>query len=153
MARGIDPDSFGFLVNDVARLVRAALDRRIAVSGLGLTPGEARVLAHAARLGPVRQSALAESALIEPMTLSTYVDGLAGKALVERAPDPVDRRARLVRLTPKADATLDQVGAIAAEIRLQAASDIDAADWELLKDLLKAVRKNLEKLDRETDIG
>ena len=99
MKRGIDPESFGFLVNDVARLVRAEMDRRIAASGLGLTPGDARVLAYAARFEPVRQSVLAERAALEPMTVSTYLDTLEARGLIERQTDPADRRAKLVTLT------------------------------------------------------
>lgn len=150
MSRGIDPDSFGFLVNDVARLVRAELDRRIAGAGIGVTPGEARVLAHAARLGPVRQAALAESARIEPMTLSTYVDALVGKGLAERIGDPADRRARIVRLTSQADAILDRIGAIAADIRADTGALMGGEEWERLKQLLKSVRDSLRDRGRET---
>lgn len=149
MARGIDPDSFGFLVNDVARLFRAALDRAIADSGLGLTPGEARVLAHAARLGPVRQAALAEGAAIEPMTASAYLDGLERKGLIRRAGDPADRRAKLVTLTEAAPAALDRIGELAAAVRLGAAGGIDQAEWERLRAMMKRVRDNLAATTRE----
>ena len=37
----LDPDTLGFLITDCARLIRAAMDREIAASGLQLTPGEA----------------------------------------------------------------------------------------------------------------
>ena len=57
---GIDPDALGFLLNDISRLIRASMDRAHARSGIGVTPGEARVLAFAARTGPVRQTRLAE---------------------------------------------------------------------------------------------
>lgn len=144
MQRGIDPDFFGFLVNDVARLVRAEMDRRIAASGLGLTPGEARVLAYAARYEPVRQSALAERAALEPMTVSTYLDGLESKGLVERKPDPTDRRAKLVTLTEAAPAATGAIGAIAADIRAVAAQPIGVDRWNELKALLIAVRDGLQ---------
>jgi DNA-binding MarR family transcriptional regulator len=144
MKRGIDPESFGFLVNDVARLVRAEMDRRIAASGLGLTPGEARVLAYAARFEPVRQSVLAERAALEPMTVSTYLDALEARGLVERQTDPADRRAKLVTLTAAAPAVLDGIGAIAADIRALAASPIGQDRWDELKALLVAVRDGLQ---------
>ena len=41
----IDPDALGFLLNDISRLIRASMDRAHAQSGIGVTPGEARVLA------------------------------------------------------------------------------------------------------------
>lgn len=144
MARGIDPESFGFLVNDVARLVRAEMDRRIAASGLGLTPGEARVLAHAARLGPVRQATLAERAALEPMTVSTYLEGLETKGLVERLPDPTDRRAKLVTLTAAAPAVIEAIGDIAAQLRTRTIGRIGQENWTLLKSALIAIRDELQ---------
>ena len=57
-------------------MLRAEMDRRVAEAGIGVTAGEARALAHAARAGPVRQKVLAERMGVEPMTLRTYVERL-----------------------------------------------------------------------------
>lgn len=146
MPSAIDPNSFGFLVTDLSRLIRAEMDRRIADAGLGLTPGEGRTLAHAARAGMVRQNVLAEQIGIEAMTLSTYIDRLETKGLVERVPDPNDRRAKLVRLTEAASEVLGGVNAAAASIRSDAAASMDAADWAVLLRLLRQARDNLAEL-------
>ena len=45
-----DPDALGFVLIDVARMLRSAFERRIATAGLGLTPGEARTLVRIATL-------------------------------------------------------------------------------------------------------
>ncbi|WP_244439793.1 hypothetical protein [Nitratireductor aquibiodomus] len=42
MTHSVNPDSFGFLVADIHRLIRGTMDRAIADAGLGVTPGEAR---------------------------------------------------------------------------------------------------------------
>ena len=76
MLRPVDPDSFGFLIADLSRLMRVELDRRVAEAGIGVTAGEGRVLAHAARAGTVRQNVLAERMGVEPMTLSGFIDRL-----------------------------------------------------------------------------
>jgi DNA-binding MarR family transcriptional regulator len=143
MPPAIDPNSFGFLVTDLSRLVRAEMDRRIADAGLGLTPGEGRTLAHAARAGMVRQNVLAEQIGIEAMTLSTYIDRLEAKGLVERVPDPDDRRAKLVRLTETASEALGSVNAAAASIRKDASASMDTADWRALLRLLREARDSL----------
>src|SRR6185295_14176989 len=96
----VDPDSFGFLVTDLSRMIRAEMDRRVAEAGLGITAGEARTLSHAARSGAVRQNVLAERMGIEAMTLSGYVDRLEARGLVTRRADPADGRAKLVELGP-----------------------------------------------------
>lgn len=140
---GIDPDALGFLVNDISRLIRASMDRTHSQSGIGVTPGEARVLAFAARIGPVRQNRLAEQIGIEAMTLSGHLDGLESKGLIERSADPCDRRAKIVTLQPAADAVLDAIGATGRAIRAQASAGFDDKEWEWLKDALKRVRSNL----------
>lgn len=142
----IDPNSFGFLVTDLSRFIRAEMDRRISEAGLGLTPGEGRALAHAARAGVVRQNVLAERIGIEAMTLSTYVDRLEAKGLVERLPDPEDRRAKLVRLTDAASKALGHVDAAAMSIRKDAAASMDPADWATLLRLLRQARDNLAEM-------
>jgi DNA-binding MarR family transcriptional regulator len=142
----IDPNSFGFLVTDLSRLIRAEMDRRVSDAGLGLTPGEGRMLAHAARAGMVRQNVLAEHIGIEAMTLSTYIDRLEAKGLVERMPDPNDRRAKLVRLTEAASEALGSVNAAAASIRSDASAAMEPADWVALLRLLRQARDNLAEL-------
>jgi DNA-binding MarR family transcriptional regulator len=146
MPSAIDPNSFGFLITDLSRLIRAELDRRIADAGLGLTPGEGRTLAQAARAGMVRQNVLAERIGIEAMTLSTYIDRLEAKGLVERVPDPGDRRAKLVRLTEAASEALGVVNVAAASIRSDASGSMNPADWAALLRLLREARDNLAGL-------
>ena len=48
-----------------------------------------------------RLSVLAERAHVAKQTATALVDSLERAGYVERAPDPVDGRARLVRLTPR----------------------------------------------------
>ena len=95
-----DPDALGFVLIDVARLLRSAFERRIAIAGLGLTPGEARTLVRISTLEGSRQLDIAQRMGIEPMTLSTYLDRLQSLGFIERRPDPADRRAKLIFTTP-----------------------------------------------------
>ncbi len=150
MPHPIDPDSFGFLVTDLSRLIRAEMDRRVAEAGLGITAGEARVLSHAARAGAVRQNVLAERAGVEAMTLSTYIDRLEARGFVIRKTDPADRRAKLVELTPEADTVLAAIRPIAAAVRADAARSIAPQDWDRLNAMLKTARANLTQ-QRATD--
>lgn len=138
-----ETDTFGFIVTDVARLVRTEMDRRIAEAGLGLTPAEARTLAHAARAGAVRQSVLAERIGVEAMTVSGALDRLERVGLIERRTDPDDRRAKRVAITDRGRETLRGMEPVSAGLRRDAASGIDPAEWEALNALLARVRANL----------
>ena len=139
----IDPDSLGFLVTDVARLIRAEMDRRIAEAGLGLTPGEGRTLVHIARAGAVRQTDLAERMGVEAMTVTGFLDRLEAKGLVERVPDVADRRAKRVLLTDAAEKLLEKITPLSAGLRADAAAGVSAEDWLRFLDVLKTVRTNL----------
>lgn len=139
----IEPDSIGFLVTDISRLMRSELYGRTDAAGLGLTAGEARTLVHASCAGPVRQNVLAERMAVEAMTLSVYIDRLEALGLAERRQDPTDRRAKLVSLTPAADGILARIAPLAAAVRAQASAGIDPAEWDRLLEMLKQVRSNL----------
>lgn len=69
-----------------------------AEAGFELTPAQARL---AARIGEdgTRLTDLAEQAQITKQSAGFLVDQLERAGLVERAPDPADARARLVRFT------------------------------------------------------
>lgn len=144
MPRNLDPDTIGFLVTDLARLVRSEMDRRISEAGLGITPSEARTLIHAERAGAVRQNVLAERMGVEAMTLSGALDRLEAQDLIERLPDPTDRRAKLVHLTDKADTMLDQIAPISASLRVDASRGFAPEVWAQLLEQLKIVRSNLQ---------
>ena len=71
-----------------------------AEAGFELTPAQARL---AARIGEegTRLTDLAEQAQITKQSAGFLVDQLERAGLVERAPDPADARARLVRFTER----------------------------------------------------
>ncbi|WP_199701664.1 MarR family winged helix-turn-helix transcriptional regulator [Jiangella rhizosphaerae] len=67
----------------------------------GVTPGQLRVLRLLSAAGsPLRVSELARRLDVIPRSATSVVDLLEERGLVERRPDPDDRRATLVALTP-----------------------------------------------------
>lgn len=139
-------DRLGFLLSDVARLFRAAFEREIAKSGLGITPGEARALARIAALNGVRQSEIAVALGIEPMTLSRYVDGLEKAGLIKRSTDPKDGRAKCVTTTEKADDVLAAIRAHADDLVARLQAGIDESDRQTLTRALRMMRDNFARL-------
>jgi MarR family transcriptional regulator for hemolysin len=145
-----DTETFGFLVTDISRLIRQEFDRLISEAGLGVTPGEARALSHAARAGSVRQTVLAERMGVEAMTLSAYLDRLEARGLVERTVDPSDRRAKLVHTTDAAKEVLVRIREIAPRLRARPESAMTPGEWQTLMSLLKRARTALSD-GREED--
>ncbi len=140
MPAKFDSDTISFLISDVARLLRSEFDRRTSNVGIGLTPGEARILVGAARAGPVRQTVLAERVGLEAMTLSTYLDRLEERGLLSRMADPADRRAKLVQVTDAAEAVLDDIARIGTELRTDMSATIDPAQLEEIRQGLHQMR-------------
>lgn len=134
-------DSFGFLINDAARLMRRTFMQ--SVEDGSLTLARARALVHLARNEGIRQVALAELLEIQPMTLARLIDQLAAEGLVERRADPSDRRAHCLYLTASAGPQLDTIAQIGAATYALALEGIDEAEREIVMAVLRRVRQNL----------
>jgi DNA-binding MarR family transcriptional regulator len=133
--------NFGFLLNDVARLMRTAYDRRI--RKLGLTRAQWWVLTHLYRSNGVSQTELAETLEIEKPTLGRLLDRLEAKGWVKREHDAKDRRVWRVHLTDEVAPALRTMRAIAKELRRDALTGIGAAERERFVDTLLAIKENL----------
>jgi DNA-binding MarR family transcriptional regulator len=102
------------LVFGVAGLLRDGLQE--AHAGLDLPPAQAQALSVLGE--PVPMRALASRLACDASNVTGIVDGLERRGLVERRPDPRDRRVKQLVLTPEGerrraalDAGLDKVAA------------------------------------------
>ena len=138
--------NFGFLLNDVARLLRTAYDRRI--RELGLTRAQWWVLTHVFRAEGITQTELAEVLEVEKPTLGRLLDRLEAKGWVRRTHDARDRRVWRVRLTKEVEPALRTMRAIAAELRRDALAGLSAAERERFVDSLLAIKSNLLRLQK-----
>ncbi len=138
------PDSsegIGFLVADIARLMRRAFQARL--GGSTVTYAQARTLVYLARNEGIRQVDLAELLEVQPITLARLVDQLADAGLVERRADPADRRAYRLHLTAAAEPTLVEIRAIAQSVRDAALADLDLGEAARTVDGLRRIRETL----------
>jgi DNA-binding MarR family transcriptional regulator len=133
--------NFGFILHDVARLLRTTFDRR--VKSLGLTRSQGWVLNHLFRNDGVTQSDLADLLQIEKATLGRLLDRLEAKGWVRREADAADRRVRRVFLTEEVEPALKAMRTAAAEVRRDALAGLSADQAEHFVDTLLAVKANL----------
>lgn len=134
-------DTIGFLLNDAARLMRKDFERR--TRAIGLTRAQWQTLFHLARNEGCNQVTLADLLEVEPITLARVIDKLEACGLVERRPDPTDRRARLLFLGARAHPLLEELRALGAETREIALAGIGEDERTLLMTLLTKMRANL----------
>jgi MarR family transcriptional regulator for hemolysin len=145
-----DPDhSLGFLVADIARLLRERFNET--ANAFGLTLAQGRALVHLARSQGTSQVALAQSLEVQPITLLRLIDRLEESGLVERRPNPNDRRAQQLYLTAKADKLLEEINLLGSSLTETAMAGLAARDRERLITLLGRVKRNL--LEPAPDTG
>ncbi|MBV8889665.1 MAG: MarR family transcriptional regulator [Alphaproteobacteria bacterium] len=143
MAQEIPGRTLGFVLSDVARLLRKRFEQRARADKLGLTRAQSSVLAYLARQEGINQAALAQVLEIEPITLARLIDRLQTAGVVERRPDPHDRRARLLYLSEQAYPLLDRIFSLAAEVREESLAGVPEPDRARLLDMLLIMKANL----------
>ena len=104
-----------------------------------LSPHQGRALGVVCRGGEVRISALAETLRIAPRSATEVVDGLVQRGLVERAPDPADRRAVIVRPTSAGERVRAEVDAARAADSRAYFDQLPAEDRAALARMLRAL--------------
>ena len=136
-------DTFGFVVHDVARLLRKRFDQR--ARALGLTRAQWQVLAHLSRNEGINQSGLADILELENITVGRLIDRLEEAGWVERRLCGHDRRVRLLHLTEKAKPILGRMLALGEETRNDALFGLSQEEQATLLKMLRHVRANLSE--------
>jgi MarR family transcriptional regulator for hemolysin len=123
---------------------RRLVDERLRVHGL--THSRWQVLAElAAAPEGLNQRELADRLAIEPASLVGQLDALEAQGLVERSAAPGDRRAKLVRLTPAAEAVGTEVSAVVNSLRQRATSGLADAELVTAAEVIRKITSNLEQ--------
>lgn len=131
----------GFLVHDVARLLRVHFDRR--ARSLGLTRSQWWVLTHLYRNAGMTQTQLAEILEVERATLGRILDRLEEKGWVRRDGDDADRRIKRVWLTGGVDELMRELRRTAAEVRADALAGLPPGEVDALVATLLQMKQNL----------
>jgi len=136
---------------EVARMLRHR--SRESLAGWQVAPSQFRALGVLLRSGPMRLRDLSEQLHIAPRSTTEVVDLLQERGLVERRPDPGDRRSTIVAPTAEGRRI---GGAISASRAAEgdrvfgALSDTDRAE---LRRLLRAVRDGAAERSAPGDAG
>lgn len=141
LAKGI-----GLLVHDVSRLLRRRIDQQ--AQTIGLTSAQWRVLAtvaHAEKHGeePIHQATIADMMDMEPITLSRQIDRMEAAGLIERRPDPADRRIKRLYLTEAARPLVDKFRSVATSCYGNALAGVTDQEVEQVVSILTRIRANL----------
>jgi DNA-binding MarR family transcriptional regulator len=133
-----------------ARLVREAFDCRLAVLELNLT--QASLLGYVAEFGAAPQTRLADRLGIGRAAAGTIVDQLQGRGLIERKPDPDDRRVWLVAITEAGRSLAAEVNDVDEVLRAELRHGIGREERQALAWVMQRLQQNLRSaINRPAD--
>ena len=138
----------GYLLKDVSRRYVARFERH--AEEVSLTLMQCKVLVHLSRSEGASQVRLCELTDIEPMMMVRILDRMEADKLLERRPDPADRRARRLYLTRKATPILDEIDRIMEVTRNEVFAGVSKADREAFLKVLEHVHQNVCALEAAT---
>ena len=143
--------NFGFLLHDVARLMRAEFDRRS--RALQLTRSQWWVLNFVYAYEGATQTELADQCEVERATMGRLLDKLEEKGWVRREADAQDRRIRRVYLTGEVLDLMVTLRGIGAGVRESAMAGIDRDEQDRFVDTLLKIKGNMLALGRDEPIA
>jgi DNA-binding MarR family transcriptional regulator len=123
-------DDLGALFARVTR--RLIAEERPLLDARGMTMWEYIALSHLGRGAAGSQLAMADAIGYDKTRLIALLEGLEGRGLVRREPDPRDRRARVVRLTPAGTSTLRAARNDIRRMERRVLSDLSADERDVL---------------------
>lgn len=133
--------SLAIVMHDVSRLLRRRVDK--AAQTIGLTSAQWRVLAYLARAEGSNQASLADHMDMEPITLSRHLDRMEAGGMLERRPDPNDRRAHRLYLTESGRRLIESFRSVTVEVMNDFTDGVSDEEIALATDILTRMRANL----------
>lgn len=137
--------NFGFLLKEVSR--RYVLRFEVRARELSLNLHQAKTLVRLEKNEGTSQVRLAELVEVDAMTMVRIVDRMEADGLLERRPDPADRRARCLYLTARGKALLGEIWRLSDATRAEVLAGIGKAEREGFMDVLERIHDNLCKLE------
>ena len=134
--------NFGFLISDVARLMRKNFDSR--VKEIGLTRSQWWLLNHLFRADGITQAELAETLEIERSSTGKLLDSLELKGWIKRVVDKKDRRSKRVFLTKEVEPIIKKMRGIAKKVREVSLGKLSSQQDDFV-DVLIEIKNNLTK--------
>ncbi|MGH7152572.1 MAG: MarR family winged helix-turn-helix transcriptional regulator [Acetobacteraceae bacterium] len=130
-----------FLLHDVARLLRVDADKRARAHGM--TRAQWAILIWLERQPGITQKELAELLEVEPITVARLIDRLEARGMVERRPDPKDRRIWRLHLRAPALPMLREIERQRAEITRMLATGITQSCLDATTESLLTMKATL----------
>lgn len=138
----------GYSVTRTARAFMRVAERRLRPLRIGVA--QVPVLVALEREQSLTQAEIAERTQVEQPTAAALLQRMARAGLIERSPDPQDRRATRISLSPHAKKVLPQALELLGQADVEARAGLTAEEAATLQDLLDRVLANLVAMVDDT---
>jgi MarR family transcriptional regulator for hemolysin len=136
----IDRDPLVVLSN-VARMMRTLADAR--ARNHGMTRAQWMILVWLDRQPGMSQNEMAALIEVEPITVGRLIDRLERRGMVERRPDPADRRIWRLHLKPEAEPMLQEIAKARVELNAMMIAGLPKKDLDTTIDCLLQMKTNM----------
>jgi len=132
---------FGFILHEVARMIRSRIEARAGVHGL--SEAQLRLLIRLWKEEGATQARLAQALEVEPISISRLLDRMEQGGWIERRQDPNDRRVRTIFTTAKTRQIHSAVKDVASQVYEEALVGVAPETRDALFEGLQAMARNL----------
>ncbi len=132
------------LLTDVitlARLIRTAADKRARAHGM--TRAQWAILIRLEQQPGLLQKELADLLEVEPITVARLIDRLEARGMVERRPDPMDRRCWRLHLTDASRPLMNEIDSQLGQLACLTTQDVEAGALISFADSLERMRESI----------
>ena len=134
----------GLRIVETSRLLRSLVEQRL--KPFGMTRAQYSVLARLERQEGLVQNELAEILEIQPIGIVRLIDQLSAEGLIERRPDPSDRRCNRLFITEAGRKRLASLAGFKEELGAEIFAGIDTNDLRQMLTTLNRLHQNIKDI-------
>lgn len=135
-------DALSWLMATCSKVLRERLAVRFAKAGYSVTPEQWAILGRLGQEDGISQQAVADRFHRSKVAAFQLISKLEAQGLVERSPDPLDARSRLVYLTSEGRRVEEALVELARENMAAALEGISETDLETAKKVVRTIINN-----------
>ncbi|KQV43296.1 MULTISPECIES: MarR family transcriptional regulator [unclassified Rhizobium] len=119
----------------------------------GVSLARSKFLCFLSKLGPCRSTDIADALNFAPRTVTEALDGLERDRLVERKPDPADRRAKIVSITETGRQVLEAAEMPRKQLLEEIFSALDDKQLDQLQSIVGSLVNKVDEIRRRRGDG
>lgn len=138
-------DSLGSMIFLASKSMERAAEHELRQK-LGLTSAQWKIILALNLFEGLNQKELADKIYVDTSTLVPIIDKMEKNGLIDRRPDPNDRRHNRLFLTKKSESTVDAIIEEILQLRKMVFKGLSKEEQESMRPLLKKIINNAEKM-------